>query len=92
VVDYRYDPAKDARLRAARGRGFTEIIALIEAGHLLAVVLHPNQARYPGQEIALMDVEGYVYRVPFEREGTTWHLRTIYASRHATRDHRKGRT
>jgi hypothetical protein len=92
-VDYRFDPRKDALLRATRGRGFVEIIALIEAGHLLDVVAHPNQMRYPGQEIALVDVEGYVYQVPFlQVDPTTRDLRTIYASRKATRDHRKGRT
>jgi len=91
-VEFRYDPAKDGHLRATRGLGFVEIIALIEGGHLLDVVSHPNQARYPRQEIAAVDVRGYVYRVPFLREATTWHLRTIYASRKATRDHRKGRT
>ena len=90
MVDYRFDEEKDALLRATRGIGFAEIIALMEGGHLLAVVAHPNQTRYPGQEIALVDVDGYVYRVPFEpEEGPTWFLRTIYKSRQATRDHRK---
>lgn len=92
-MDYRFEPRKDARLRATRGRGFVEIIALIEAGHLLEVVPHPHPWRYPGQAIALVDVEGYVYQVPFfPVDPTTWYLRTIYASRKATRDHRKGRT
>ena len=92
-MEYRFEPRKDALLRATRGCGFVEIIKLIEAGHLLEVVPHPNPWRYPGQAIALVDVEGYVYQVPFVPvDATTWHLRTIYKSRKATRDHRKGRT
>jgi hypothetical protein len=86
-VEYRFEPRKDARLRATRGRGFVEIIALIEAGHLLEVVPHPHPERYPGQSIAEVLVDDYVYRVPFRpnADGTVWELITLFPNRRATR-------
>ncbi len=84
-MGYRFDPGKDARLRATRGLGFAAVIEVLETRGPLWVRRHRNQARYPGQWLAAVEVAGYVDQ---EADGT-WRLRTIYPSRQATRAHRK---
>ena len=54
------------------------------------MVEHPNCHRYPGQQIYVVEIEGYVYLVPFvaEADGKRF-LKTIIPSRKATRDYRR---
>lgn len=85
VFDFEFDAEKNQWLKENRNIGFDDIVSLISEGHLLAVVEHPNQGKYPHQQVFVVDVEGYVYMVPFERNETTIYLRTIYPSRKATK-------
>lgn len=82
-VEYDYSPDKNARLKAERGISFEEIILLIDEGHLLDVLEHPNQRIY------VVDVDGYVYLVPFVRTGDRIFLKTIYPSRRPTKTYRE---
>ena len=52
------------------------------------VLEHPNQDRYPGQNIYVVEILGYVHLVPFvtQADGLRF-LKTIIASRKATRDY-----
>jgi uncharacterized DUF497 family protein len=84
-VDYAFDPDKNSWLIQERGIGFEQIIALIDAGKLLRVLEHPNQAEHQGQLLYEVDVDGYVYMVPVVATGTTLLLKTIYPSRKATK-------
>lgn len=88
---FEFDANKNLKLKSTRGVGFEEIIFLIHDDHLLDVVEHPNKARYPRQRIFVIDVEGYIFLVPFERTGSKIFLKTIYPSRKATRDYLKTR-
>ncbi len=84
-ADYTFDPEKNSWLIRERGIGFEVVIALIRGGKLLRVLDHPNQARYPGQLLYEVDVDGYVYVIPVTVSGTTLVLKTIYPSRKATK-------
>jgi hypothetical protein len=53
-----------------------------------AVFLHPNQDKYPGQLISVVEVDDYVYLVPFIENDTEIFLKTIIPSRKATRQFR----
>ena len=79
---------KNQQLLAQRGISFERIVSAIEQGGLLDVLQHPSQDRYPGQSIYVVDLEEYVYLVPFvtESDGTRF-LKTIIPSRKATRDY-----
>jgi hypothetical protein len=89
--DYSFDPEKNAWLIRERRIGFEQIIALIEGGKLLRVLEHPNRTKYPDQLLYEVDVEGYVYVVPVVRTTPkTLFLITIYPSRKATKDLKKG--
>ena len=49
----------------------------VQKGSLLDVVEHPNQDKYKGQKIFVVDVEGYVFLVPFLENETEIFLKTI---------------
>ncbi len=83
---FRWQPAKNALLSHQRGVSFEEITVAVEAGGLLAIVPHPNPAKYPRQKIMVVEVAGYAFLVPFVEEKDHFFLKTIIPSRKATRD------
>ena len=82
---YHWSPEKNAQLKAERGLSFEQMVMHIEGGDLLAVYEHPNQARYPGQQILVVRVGDYAYLVPFVESPEGRFLKTIIPSRKATR-------
>ena len=60
-----WNPEKNELLKTSRGVCFEDIVFYIEAGNLLDIVSHPNQAKYPEQKVYAVDIEGYTYLVPF---------------------------
>jgi uncharacterized DUF497 family protein len=82
---YHWSPEKNEQLKAERGLSFEQMVMHIEGGDLLAVSEHPNQARYPSQQILVVRVGDYVYLVPFVKSGEGRFLKTIIPSRKATR-------
>ena len=88
-----WNTEKNRQLIEQRGISFERIVAAIEQGGLVSVLEHPNQERYPGQLIYVVDIEQYVYLVPFvtETDGLRF-LKTIIPSRKATRDYRRGQS
>jgi hypothetical protein len=49
------------------------------------VLLHPNQEKYPGQMISVVEIDDYVYLIPFVETESEIFLKTIIPSRKATR-------
>ncbi len=82
---------KDAWLKRVRQISSEEIALYIEMGYLLDVLVHPNQEKYKGQKIFVVQGEEYVYLVPFVESKTEIFLKTIIPSRKATRKYLKGR-
>lgn len=82
---YTYDATKNVKLLEERGIGFEDIIAILSAKGALAIIDHPNKAKYPNQKIYIIEVNGYAYLVPFERHGNQAILKTIFPSRKITR-------
>lgn len=85
--EFEFDPAKNQKLKEERGISFEEIILLIDEGYLIDVVEHSNKEKYPSQQFYVVDVDRYVYLVPFVREGNRIFLKTIYPSRKATKEY-----
>lgn len=80
-----WNDEKDSWLQRSRGVTFERIAPLIIRGDILDVYDHPNQERYPGQQFFVIQVDDYVYLVPFvERDGQLF-LKTIIPSRKAKR-------
>jgi len=85
-----WDPGKNEWLRAVRDVTFEEIVFHINRGDLLDILQHPNASRYPGQKIFVVDVEDYVYLVPFVETEENIFLKTIIPSRKMTRKYLGG--
>ena len=89
-MQFNWNADKNAWLRKERGISFEEILSRMEDGHLLDVVDHPHQERYPGQRFLVVDVNDYCYLVPFVLSGDECFLKTIIPSRKFTRLYKKG--
>jgi uncharacterized DUF497 family protein len=81
---FRWDNDKNEILKENRGVSFEQIVMLMERGDVLDTIEHPNQERYPGQKIALINIDDYVYLVPYVETGEELFLKTIIPSRKAT--------
>jgi uncharacterized DUF497 family protein len=88
-IEFVYDEQKSQHLRQTRGIGFEEAIEYIENGWILGVDLTPNQKKYPGQFLMDVEIEKYVYTIPFYHRANIYELRTIYPNRKATGKYRK---
>ncbi|MHC4325516.1 MAG: BrnT family toxin [Planctomycetota bacterium] len=81
---------KNERLKEQRDITFEEIVFHILHDGLLDVLEHPNKEQYPGQRIFVVDVEGYVYLIPFVEIEESVFLKTIIPSRKMTKKYLKG--
>jgi uncharacterized DUF497 family protein len=85
---YNWNAEKNQQLLEERGISFERIVFEISIGNERAVLLHPNQVKYPGQLISVVEVDDYVYLVPFVETDSEIFLKTIIPSRKATRQFR----
>ena len=76
---------KNKRLKAERNVSFEEVVFHIEQEQLLDIVQHPNQEKYPGQRVFIININNYAYLVPFIESKRKVFLKTIIPSRKATR-------
>ncbi len=80
-----WDEKKNARLKVGRGVSFEQAVVLLEQGKVLDIVEHPNTGKYPAQKIAILDIDGYAWLLPFVESGDTFVLKTLIPSRKATK-------
>ncbi|MBC2710434.1 MAG: BrnT family toxin, partial [Desulfosarcina sp.] len=84
---YKWNKEKNERLKTERGISFEQIAMHVERGDLLDIVTHPNQSKYPNQQVLVVEINDYVYLVPFVENENGKFLKTIIPSRKATRDY-----
>ena len=89
-IGFEWSAEKNQLLVQQRGISFESILSAMEQGSLVDVLEHPNQDRYPGQLIYVVEIDETIYLVPFvtQSDGTRF-LKTIIPSRKATRDYRR---
>jgi uncharacterized DUF497 family protein len=90
VKYFSWNEEKNETLKAERGLSFEEMVFYIDAGFLLDVLENPNQEKYKGQKIFVVQMEEYVYLVPFVENDNEIFLKTIIPSRKATKKYLKG--
>jgi hypothetical protein len=88
---YRWNYEKNLKLKAERGISFEQVVMHIERGDILDVVQHPNQEKYPNQQIIVVEIDNYAYLIPFVEDEYGKYLKTIIPSRKATRDYLGGK-
>lgn len=84
---FNWDNEKSVKLLTERGVSFEDVVFYIQQGGLLNKVEHPNQKKYPGQHIFVVDIDDYVYLVPFVENNREVFLKTIIPSRKATKEY-----
>lgn len=84
---YDWNEQKNQEIKQERGVSFEEVILALESKQLLATVSHPNQNRYPGQKIFIVNIDRYAYLVPFVEDDIKVFLKTIIPSRKATKQY-----
>ncbi len=92
IMDYyKWDSQKNESLKTERGVSFEQVVMHIDRGDVLDLVDHPNQKKYPGQQIIVVEINKYAYLVPFVESSEGKFLKTIIPSRKATRNYIGGK-
>jgi len=87
---YLYDEEKNLKLKKEREITFEDIIAAINNGNLLDVIPHHNKKKYPDQMIMVIEIEDYIYLVPYIEKADSLILKTIFKSRKFTKIYLRG--
>ena len=87
---FSWNEEKNELLKVERQISFEDIVFYIEQGFLLDILVHPNQEKYQGQKIFVVQIDEYAYLVPFVEDEREIFLKTIIPSRKATRKYLKG--
>src|SRR3990167_453635 len=83
---YEFSADKNQQLIVERHISFEDIIAALSNSKLLDTIGHHNKTKYPNQEIYIIEINEYVYLVPFARKDKhTVFLKTIVPSRKLTK-------
>ncbi|WP_339619004.1 toxin [uncultured Marinimicrobium sp.] len=85
-----WNPEKNKLLQEERNIAFEDVVLHISIGGILDTFEHPNQERYPGQKIHVINIEEYAYLVPFVESEDEVFLKTIIPSRKATKTYLGG--
>ena len=87
MSEFDWSDEKNEMLERTREVCFEDVLVHIQNGGVLAVIRHPNQDRYPNQNVIVLNVEGYVWLVPYVKVRGVRFLKTIVPSRKATREY-----
>jgi len=82
---FNWDREKNEWLRENRAICFEDILFYIEKGFLLDDIIHPNQEKYSSQRMLVVNIEDYIYLVPYAETKEEIFLKTIIPSRRATK-------
>lgn len=79
---------KNEKLRVERGIDFNDIVlCLSNESNILDIIDHPNEKKYLGQKIYVIEYMKYVYLVPYVETDEEIFLKTIIPSRKATKEY-----
>jgi uncharacterized DUF497 family protein len=82
---FNWNREKNEWLRNNRDICFEDILFYIENNCLLDDVEHSNKKKYAGQRIMVLNIEEYIYLVPYVESEDEIFLKTIIPSRKATK-------
>ncbi len=79
----RWDASKNKRLKQERGISFDEVEACIQAHRVIEIIQNPS-TKHRHQRVFVIELNRYVYYVPFRETDTEIILKTIVPSRKLT--------
>ena len=86
-----WDSDKNDQLHRERGVCFEDVLLSLDQGSLLDRLEHPNQEKYPGQQIMVVAIGEYAYLVPYVETEDYLFLKTVIPSRKATKKYLGGK-
>jgi uncharacterized DUF497 family protein len=87
---FNWNPDKNEKLKKERNISFDDVLYYLENGYILDVIDHPNQEKYKGQRIFVINIDNYIYIVPFVENENEYFLKTIIPSRDYTKKYLDG--
>lgn len=84
-----WSESKNALLKKQRNISFEDIESAISQGGLLDILPHHNLEKYPNQKIFIVEVNSYIYYVPFVENEKEIFLKTIIPSRKYDKKYQK---
>jgi len=99
MITYNWNKEKNLLLKETRNISFEQIVMHIEKGDLIDIIKHPNSQKYANQKILVININEYIYTVPFvdvipqERgqNNNEWFLKTIMPNRQFTKKYLGGK-
>jgi hypothetical protein len=76
---------KNELLKKTRNVCFEDIVYHIENGHITDIIDNPDQEKYTEQKLFLIEINNYIYMVPFDETDEHYLLKTIIPSRKMTK-------
>ena len=76
---------KNQKLLDERDVCFEDVVVAINSGKLLSVRKNSSE-NHVSQDILIVEIENYVYYVPFVKSGDEYFLKTIIPSRKLTKE------
>lgn len=80
----KWSEEKNKKLKKTRELGFEEVARLIKKGKIVDITDHANK-KYKHQHIYVINIQNYIYLVPYVEDGEKIFLKTIIPSRKATK-------
>lgn len=81
IKPFRWNVDKNRQLQAERGVSFEQALNAIQNSQLLDIIQPPNSDKYPHQRIFILEMNQYVYLIPFVETDDEIFLKTIIPSR-----------
>ena len=90
MIAYSWNKEKNLLLKETREISFEQIVMHIEQGDLIDIIKHPNGDKYSNQKILIINVNNYIYTVPFVENLNERFLKTIIPNRKFTKKYLGG--
>ena len=90
MITYNWNKEKSLLLKETRGINFEQIVIHVEQGNLVDIIEHPNGEKYNHQKILIINIDNYIYTVPFVQNQNERFLKTIIPSRKFTKKYLGG--
>lgn len=80
-----WNEEKNLELKIKRNISFEEIVIALNNGNLLDIIAHPNQIKYIFQKRFFVNINNYVFSLPYIEQNIKIFLKTISPDRKATK-------
>lgn len=85
MITYNWNIEKNILLKEERGISFEQVVMHIENGDLMDIIKHPNKQKYSNQKMLMVNINNYIYSVPFVENNNERFLKTIIPNRQYTK-------